>query len=192
MSGGNSLNCHDPDHVPPVIIVRGWSQLQELTRIESAAAERFREVGYDPRRWPATSVEEFVEYRDLGLLWVAVANDRAVGFAVVDEYGPRFHLEEIDVLPEYHGRGIGTSLMRAVLDVAQRRGREAVTLRTFITTPWSVPLYEKLGFCRWDPDPMPEYLAALIDEERRLGLPIDQRLSMRVELSCGNRGDAVR
>lgn len=163
-------------------IVRDWHPMEDLSRVELAASERYREAGYDPGPWPPTSPQDFADYRDLGLLWVATADARAVGFAVVDIYGPYFHLEEIDVLPECQGRGIGAALIRDVIGEARRRGFGAITLRTFLTTPWAVGLYEKMGFRRWDPEPLPEYLQELIDHERTDGLLNDERLSMRLEL----------
>jgi ribosomal protein S18 acetylase RimI-like enzyme len=163
-------------------IVRAWSPLEELCRVELAAAERYWEAGYDPNPWPPTTVRDFVEYQALGLLWVAVMDANAVGIAVVDVYGEYFHLEEIDVLPEFQGRGVGTALIREVIAEGNRRGSASVTLRTFLTTPWSVGLYEKLGFRRWDPDPVPEFLNGIFEEERVQGLMRDERLTMRLLL----------
>ncbi len=164
-------------------IVRDWGAMDELCRVELAAAERYRDAGYDPGPWPPTAAQDFADYRDLGLLWVAAADARAVGFAVVDLYGDHAHLEEIDVLPEFQGRGIGAALICEVVVDARRRNCAAVTLRTFLTTPWSVGLYEKMGFRRWDPSPEPDYLLAMFDGERRDGLMRDERLTMRLELS---------
>jgi len=163
-------------------IRRDWSPLDDLCRLELAAAERYRDVGYNPDPWPPTTPEDFAAYRDLGLLWVAVSDIRAVGFAVVDVYGDHAHLEEIDVLPEMQGRGVGAMLIREVIDDATRRTSTAVTLRTFLTTPWSVGLYEKMGFRRWDPDPPPEYLRTIMDDEQKSGLSNDDRLSMKLKL----------
>ena len=167
----------------PLQIRREWTPIEELRALELAASERYREVGYDPGPWPLTTPQDFADYRDLGLLWVAVIDDRAVGFAVVDVYGDHFHLEEIDVLPEVQGRGIGAALIREVLAEGAKRNSKAVSLRTFLTTPWSVGLYEKIGFRRWDPDPVPQYLQAIIDDEHESGLRKDERLSMKFDLA---------
>ena len=166
-----------------VQIVRDWSPLEDLTALELAAAERYREAGYDPSPWPGTTAQVFADYRDLGLLWVAVVGDRAAGFAVADVYGEYFHLEEIDVLPELQGRGIGAALIREVIAEGERRGSHALTLRTFTTTPWSVGLYEKMGFRRWDPAPVPAYLETLFEAERAAGLLQEERLTMRREVA---------
>jgi GNAT superfamily N-acetyltransferase len=164
-------------------IVRDWSPFEELSTLEQAASERYREAGYDPDPWPPSTPQDFAEYRDRGLLWVAIVQARAAGFACVDVYGEYFHLEEIDVLPELQGRSIGAALICEVIAEATRRGSRAVTLRTFTTTPWSVGLYEKMGFRRWDPEPIPQFLNAIFDEERAMGLMREERLTMLRDLS---------
>lgn len=164
-------------------IVRTWERAEDLCAIEGAAAARYVEPGYDPSDWPETSPQDFRDYDALGLLWVAAVDGRAVGFAVGDVYGENFHLEEIDVLPEVQGRGLGAALIAALIEEATRRGMAAVTLRTFLTTPWSVRLYEKIGFRRWDPAPLPDFLSSLIEGERDAGLAVEDRLTMRLPLN---------
>lgn len=168
-----------PPVVSPCAIVRTWLPKEELTRIELDAAERYRDAGYDPSPWPEDTADEFMEYEQLGLLWVAVVRGRAAGFAVVDVYDETDHLEELDVARTHQGKGVGAALITAVLHNARVRAQAAVTLRTFSTTPWSVGLYEKMGFRNWAPDPNPLWLDELIDYECRVGLKPEERLSMR-------------
>ncbi len=160
-------------------IVRTWSPKEDLSHIEVDAAQRYRDAGYEPSSWPEDSPDDFAEYERNGMLWVAVVGGRAVGFAVVDEYGDIDHLEELDVIRKCHGRGVGAALIATVLHNARLRVKTAVTLRTFTTTPWSVGLYEKMGFCRWDPEPAPAWLDALAAHERAIGLRSQERLSMQ-------------
>lgn len=167
----------------PCAIVRAWLPREELTLVELDAAERYREAGYHPNPWPEDTPEDFAEYEKRGLLWVAVVRGRAAGFAVVDEYDDIDHLEELDVARAHQGKGVGAALIAAVLHNARLRAKSAVTLRTFLTTPWSVGLYEKMGFRRWDPDPIPVWIAAIIDYERAIDLKPAERLSMRHTLS---------
>lgn len=163
-------------------IRREWTPVADLCGIERTAAARYREAGYDQSAWPETSPEEFGGYASWGLLWVAVMDGAAVGFALVDVYGADFHLEEIDVLPSVQGRGVGARLIAAVIEEARGRAMSAVTLRTFRTTPWSVGLYRKLGFEEWRPRPMPAHLRALAAEEASAGLTLSERVSMRLDL----------
>jgi predicted GNAT family N-acyltransferase len=51
----------------------------------------------------------------------------------------------VAVLKAWRGRGIGTRIMQALLDVARARGQSAVSLHAQLDT---VAFYEKLGFRR--------------------------------------------
>jgi len=163
-------------------LVRDWSPRELLTHIEHDAAERYRDAGYEPAVWPEHLATHFGDYAAKGLLWVAVVRGRAVGFAVVDRYGDVDHLEELDVLRAHHGCGLGAALVGAVLENARLCAQSAVTLRTFTTTPWSVGLYEKMGFRRWNPKPAPGWLLAIVHQERTIDLKPEERLSMRHSL----------
>jgi len=69
---------------------------------------------------------------DIGILSVEV-QDRAL------------HIETIGVLPEFHGRGIGTRLIRGICSEAADRGAK-VTLTVQRENHRAVALYERLGF----------------------------------------------
>ena len=74
----------------------------------------------------------------------AEADGRLVGCNFLDERGAIRGVGPLCVHPDYHGRGIGRRLMRAVLD----RGKDAAGIRlvqdAFNTV--SMPLYASLGF----------------------------------------------
>lgn len=75
---------------------------------------------------------------------VVVASGRPVGYLCViheDEYD---FIEEIALLPEAQGRGIGTRLLQDVLQAAQRRA-VPVRLSVFTSNP-AQALYARLGF----------------------------------------------
>lgn len=84
-----------------------------------------------------------------GLALVARAGHRVVGFVMlsgtdlVDDAGRRrevLTLTPLAVLPEYEGRGIGSALVRAALEEADRRGEPLVVLEG------SPGYYGRLGF----------------------------------------------
>ena len=56
------------------------------------------------------------------------------------------HLEQISVLPEHGGQGIGTQLLDAVAGWATGQGHAEVTLTTFRDVPFNAPLYAKRGY----------------------------------------------
>ena len=56
------------------------------------------------------------------------------------------HLEQLSVLPELGGQGIGTQLLDAVAGWAQGQGHAEITLTTFRDVPFNAPLYAKRGY----------------------------------------------
>lgn len=58
--------------------------------------------------------------------------DRAVGTAAYDLDGSLLALTHTEVDPSVRGRGLGTHLVRAVLDDARRRGRSVLPVCPFV------------------------------------------------------------
>jgi ribosomal protein S18 acetylase RimI-like enzyme len=84
--------------------------------------------------------------REFGTLPYAVVEEggRPVGYVCVIHESECDFIEEIALLPEAHGRGIGTRLVQDDLQDAQRRG-VPVRLSVFATNP-AQALYARLGF----------------------------------------------
>ena len=84
-----------------------------LPGIESEAAARF--AGWQVPRAVLTETTPFpalTAAQATGQLWVALSRSGdPVGFGLVEALGTRLHLEELDVLPDHGGRGIGTALV---------------------------------------------------------------------------------
>lgn len=160
-------------------------ELPRLPAIESAAGRRFEgivalaEVPEDP-----TPLAELRDAAANGWLWVAVvAGAQIAGFAYGFVLDGAFHLEEIDVLPEWGERGIGTALVRTMVGVAAAAGLPAVTLTTFRDVPWNAPFYAKLGFHELDAAAWTPRLAEVVRDEARRGLAPHLRLVMRLDLT---------
>jgi GNAT superfamily N-acetyltransferase len=79
-------------------------------------------------------------------LWVAMSDEQLVGFIVARPIQNSVFIIELDVLPEFSRQGIGSALMQAACQDAQKRGFSLVTLTTFLHIPWTIPFYSKLGF----------------------------------------------
>jgi GNAT superfamily N-acetyltransferase len=152
-----------------------------LREIERLAGEQFRSLGMD---WIADSdpmsVEVLEDYARGGRSWVAVDNsDRPVGYVIVDVIDGNAHIEQISVLPDYQGRGLGKDLLEAVYTWAVEAGYPALTLTTFIHVPWNRPLYEHLGFVVIPEDVLQPGLRAVRAHESRMGLDPISRVCMR-------------
>jgi ribosomal protein S18 acetylase RimI-like enzyme len=75
---------------------------------------------------------------------IVVLNDRDIGVIAVDRREDEVFLGRIYILPEYQRRGIGTLLIKSVLDGAFQDGLP-VRLRVLKVNP-AKRLYERLGF----------------------------------------------
>ena len=96
------------------IVLARPQELGELAAIERAAVALFEgRVPYALSAEP-TSPEVMAEAQAAGRLWVALADNRPVGFALVTLVAGAPRLEEMDVHPDHGRRGLGTALVRAV------------------------------------------------------------------------------
>jgi ribosomal protein S18 acetylase RimI-like enzyme len=114
-----------------------------LYLIHRAALGPYVEQTWGPwnENWQA---EQFREQFDVSIRQVVEDHGRVIGFLdVIDEEG-RTVLANIRIAPEFQRRGIGTSLIRGVLERAALRG-VPVTLRVLRVNPARM-LYERLGF----------------------------------------------
>src|SRR6266487_2383211 len=90
---------------------------------------------------------EFRRAQQEGRLWVALADEVPVGFALVEMLAEDLpHLQEMDVSPEHGRRGLGTALLKTVVEWLGRSGYQQITLTTFRAVPWNIPFYSRFGF----------------------------------------------
>lgn len=84
--------------------------------------------------------------QEFGTLPYAVVEDgeRPVGYVCVLHERDHDFVEEIALLPDAQGRGIGTRLLGDILEAARRRG-VPVRLSVFLSNP-ARALYTRLGF----------------------------------------------
>ena len=115
-------------------------------------------------------------------------NGVPVGFALATVVDGKAHLDEIDVLPNYGQRGIGTELVYAVASWARRNGYSSLSLITFKHLPWNAPFYEKLGFVHLRSAELSAGLARLIEEEGKAGIDVTKRVGMRLILDETSAG----
>ncbi len=163
-----------------VIRHAGAADLPSLVEIERAAAGLFESYGVAASVLAdSTSIDQFGEACDEGLLWVAEWDAELVGFAFVEIIDGCAHLDELDVHPRVGRRGIGSMLVRTVCEWTAGRALPAVTLTTFRDIPWNEPFYRRLGFDDLPADEIGAELAELLRDEAARGLDPARRLVMR-------------
>ena len=167
MESGYTICLARPEHV------------EALPAIELAAATMLR------GRVPASILEESTptsklrHAQDAGRLWVALAGEMAVGFALVEMLAEDLpHLAEIDVSPAHGRRGLGSALLAAVLDWLARSGHRQMTLTTFRAVPWNMPFYSRRGFEEIPAAELRPALQAIVRDEASRGLDPTERVVM--------------
>jgi GNAT superfamily N-acetyltransferase len=129
-------------------------------------------------------MDVLLAYATNGRAWVAMTGDELVGYILVDVIEGTAHIEQVSVLPEYQGQGVGRTLVQQVADWARTSGGTAVTLTTFGHIPWNRPLYEHLGFRVLGEDEIGPGLRTVRQVEAEHGLDPDLRVVMRMDLSA--------
>lgn len=154
-----------------------------LPAIERAAGERFRRYPELARlaEGEVISAEQHLEYAERGQSWLALANDRPVGFILTEAHSSSLFIVELSVDLDWQGKGIGRQLIACVADHARHLGLTSLTLTTFRDVPWNAPFYARLGF---------EQIAELTPELRQKrndeaahGLAYESRCAMRLSLN---------
>lgn len=155
----------------------------EATERVERDADRLLVDLLSPDEWPPSTTA--AERRAApGFTWVAVVGGEVVGFVQVLEVDGAAHLEQVSVLPEVGGRGIGRRLVEAAVAEARRRGYREITLRTFADVAFNAPFYASCGFV--ESAPTTPFQVGLVAVEERLGLTsLGRRIQMTRALDAG-------
>lgn len=160
--------------------------LSALAAVELSAATLFR--GFAPAAsvlGESTPYEVFQAAQREQQLWVALADEVPVGFALVSMIADAHpHLLEMDVLPEHGRRGVGSALLRAVREWVSRSGYRQITLTTFRAVGWNMPFYSRFGFVEVPPEQQSRELREIVEDERARGLDPVHRVVMALRVDC--------
>lgn len=95
--------------------------------------------------WTYEQLEHSLRLENV-LCYVAKNDDKVLGFVLIEETPYDFDILEIVVDQELRGRGIGTMLMKRVLDYAKLTHKEKTTLEVASDNKSAISFYEKFGF----------------------------------------------
>ena len=165
------------------------ADLSSLQAVELAAAQLLQGHAPESVLNEATGVATFADAARDGRLWVALAGDRPVGFALVEMLADDLpHLDEVDVHPLHGRRGLGTALVRTVCEWATASGFSMLTLTTFRAVPWNMPFYARLGFVEVPRDRLRPELAAVVSDEAARGMAPETRAVMAYRCGLARSG----
>lgn len=156
------------------------ADIEALLEVERRAAALLLGHGaHDLFAMHSLSRDDLLQGIRSGILRVAEVDGLAVGFALCGEVDGHAHLFEMDVVPEFGRRGIGSALLEAVCDEAVARGYAAMTLTTLRNVSWNAPFYAGRGFSELFEAGWGEGLGEIVARERMLGFPMRLRVVMR-------------
>lgn len=123
-----------------------------IQKVNPDDAERLSRIAYAAKAhwgYPAAWMEEWREiftftrgYFETNESWAAVLDDKPVAFCTLQERNGIAWIENLWVLPEYMGKGIGKQLFVHVIKIARERGFNKLQLES---DPNAAGFYARLG-----------------------------------------------
>lgn len=116
----------------------------EYGLLSEIAISAKRHWGY-PERWMEIWTPQLTftpDYFEEHEGWVVEDGDRPIAFYTLDDHNGTAWLENLWVLPEYIGKGIGKELFHHATALARRRGYKSLQLEA---DPNAMGFYEKMG-----------------------------------------------
>jgi len=138
------LGLLDPQRESPSMISIRRALPEEadiLTEIALAAKAHW---GY-PQRWMEIWTPQLTfspEYFEENASWAAVVENRLVAFYTLQDKEGIAWIDNLWVLPEYIGQGIGKQLFQHSIELATQRGYKVLQLEA---DPNAVGFYERMG-----------------------------------------------
>jgi RimJ/RimL family protein N-acetyltransferase/predicted GNAT family acetyltransferase len=136
------VHARDPDRLVDTSAIRDVpldtvraARTTSTLRESWGSEELARELGHVTERVCAAALTRF---------FAAFAGDDVAGYCELRELDGVAQIENVEVLEEFRGRGLGRALVQAAL-VEARRGSDVVWLEA-LADDWPRELYAKLGF----------------------------------------------
>jgi|KBSSwiStaDraftv2_1062776.scaffolds.fasta_scaffold163212_2 4-diphosphocytidyl-2-C-methyl-D-erythritol kinase len=137
---------------PFLIRLARLDEIACLRAIEDEAGTMFSGLGLiDDALDGSFPIGDLVRLVSMGQVWVGCTEDgaekdRPVGIAIASMREGEVYVEELDVMPTFGRRGLGSRLLAWVCAWAEELQCTSVTLSTFRDVPWNAPFYRKHGF----------------------------------------------
>lgn len=102
-----------------------------------------------PNFWPKDVLSSCIGKEDV-YFFVATSNNEIVGFVIANcnKSLSKVLIENIFVKPEFRGQGIGTSLVKKVIEIAKADRYQFISVLTPPSDIAAIKAYEKAGFTK--------------------------------------------
>jgi ribosomal protein S18 acetylase RimI-like enzyme len=140
LPGGITLRAVDPSDRDFLLALYGDTRVKELAVVPWTAAEK---AAFLEMQFSAQDADYRRVYPD-GEFLLVTDGSRPIGRLYLGRVADELRIVDIALVPERRGQGIGSTLMRWVLERADRDGL-AVSLHVEALNP-AKRLYERLGF----------------------------------------------
>ena len=125
------------------------AQPQHAQALTDIAITAKRHWNY-PEKWiqiwlPSLTISP--QYIQENETWMAIVNEKPVAYYSLKQDGESLWLDNLWVLPEFMGQGIGKKLFQHALERSHARG---VSILKIESDPNAQAFYEKLGACKID------------------------------------------
>jgi RimJ/RimL family protein N-acetyltransferase len=144
----------DKDGREVVLRTPRWEDLDDLLELINSLVDEGAEIYKDEK----TSRDEEIDWlsevlarleRRLTLLLIAEVDGRVIASSDISlQKGYKKHVEVVGIVVKggFRDLGIGTAIMRVMLEQAQRMGLKVLTLSAFASNRHALHVYEKVGF----------------------------------------------
>ena len=120
--------------------------VRDMTLDDVPAVSALEQRLFPVDAWPLQMFLDELSQPETRRYLVAQGSDGIVGYAGLMCIEPIADVQTIAVVPEYEGRGIGTTLLTALIDEARRRRAADVLLEVRADNPRAQQLYVRFGF----------------------------------------------
>lgn len=122
------------------------ASVDDLIDVQSCARAAYSKYIERMDKEPAPMHADFASQIAQGHVHVALRYSSFAGYVVFYPQGDHYHLENVAVLPDQAGKGIGKRLFEYVEQTAKKAGLNAVELYTNEAMIENLQMYPRLGY----------------------------------------------
>lgn len=120
--------------------------VRDMTLEDVPAVSALEQRLFPVDAWPLQMFFDELSQPETRRYLVALGSNGIVGYAGLMCIEPIADVQTIAVVPEYEGRGIGTTLLTTLIEEARRRRAADVLLEVRADNPRAQQLYRRFGF----------------------------------------------